>query len=170
MPKALPRSTHFLFCRLSAAWPMAHIGETTLTQPDAPYTVIDKSSQAEVYSVPDQLEISEEGSERSIRWLQLWRLRADCSSNKNKANEQMTLKLIPVRARRKLGTWAEGNLKSLQDSILRLHLISGTSLPCDKLLMELLVLTGYSLCSALGWTAAEKTDPLSSETKHSEGL
>lgn len=106
-----------------------------------------------------QLEISEESSKQSIGWLQLkaeptvviTRVRQTC---------RRCWSLSRWQQQRKLSTQAEENWRASKTQLWDCAMLAGTILLCDKLLTELLVLTGYSLCSALGWSETEKTKVL----------
>lgn len=116
MPKTLPRSTHFLFCLLSAA---RHTDEKPHWLYMVHSVVTDKPSQVECILL-QQLEISEESSEQSIEWLQL-KAEPTVVTTRVRQMRRRWWSLSQWQQGRKLSTRAEENLKSLQDSALRLY-------------------------------------------------
>lgn len=156
MPKTLPRSTHFLFCLLSAAW---HTREATLTLHGAQCCDWQALSSW-VYFAPTVGNLwRKQWTEHQMASAQGW---ADCSHNESEANAQKMMKPVPVTAREETELTSRGDSawRASKTQLWDCTVLSGTILLWDELLTELLVLTGYSLCSALGWSDAEKTKVL----------
>lgn len=166
MPKTLPRSTHYLFCLLSAAW-------HTYEKPHWLYmvhhnTVIDKPSQVECILLPTVGNLwRKQWTEHRMASAQGW---ADCSHNESEANVQTMLKPVPVTATEETEHTSRGELKSLQDSALRLCRAIWDYLavrqacdraPCFKRIQ-------FMLCTRMTWPR-EDQGPLPPKTTHSEG-
>lgn len=130
--------------------------------------VIDKPSQVECILL-QQLEISEESSEQSIEWLQL-KAEPTVVITRVRQMRRRWWSLSQWQQGRKLSTWAEENLKSLQDSALRLYRAIWDYLAVRRAFDRA---PGFNriqfmLCTRMKWRR-EDQGPLSPKTKHSEG-